>query len=109
MERSFDEFSWLVGLLDAHGGFGVQTNGAKKYAKFQLGSTNEELIEKVAGLLSAKKGLWGLTQTRKEFWTVRLTGKKAIALGTLIYPYVTGDTKTQISEMLEGITSNPLV
>jgi len=95
------ELAWLAGVVNVKGGFGVQRNGGHKYAKFQLASTNLELMTEVARLLSTEVTFNQLTSAGKEYWQLALTGRKAVALGMLLISRVTPERQAQITKMLE--------
>ncbi len=103
--RKFNQFSWLVGLLEGEGSF-LNPRCGRNYKPrpyITLTSTDKDVIQQASKQLNNKvSGPYQYTANRKPYWKTQLSGKQALSLMTTMLPYLSSRRKQQVRKVLDA-------
>jgi hypothetical protein len=94
------DIAWLAGYLEGEGSFGPGPPSCPKYPRVTLQTTDEDVIQKLAGYFD--KSYQRLTPRNgwKVCYVFTMSGSRAVKLMKLIYPYMGQRRKKQIDKAL---------
>lgn len=103
------DLHWLAGLLEGEGSFLAGPPSAPRYPVVALQMTDEDVVVRVARMFGRKVGRWESGHARERpVFLVRITGAKAVAWMTALYPLMGDRRRRQIDRAVASYSPKPM-
>lgn len=93
------EIGWLAGLLDGEGFFALAKVGRYGYPSVGVNMTDEDIIQHFCALTGTTYAMQRRQPDRKNIFCVNTSGRKALAIMRVIFPYMGQRRKTKIAQI----------
>ena len=109
-DLSETQVAWLAGLFEGEGTFLKPSPSSPRQPRVSIHMTDQDVVEKVAGLLGVKYiHIRNLKPDKwKQTYRLDIKGKRAMALMKVIYPWMCQRRRTRIDEIFALFEQVPI-